>query len=517
MKVSMQKILAAIFFIATGQSISAQNIGIGTSNPLVKLQVQGGLSIKTPTLKSAATPAAGQTHTMVNAVTHNFLMTDSVGRIYDPGGPGGNYLPNLSSGVYIPIQNGAGTYLEITIENISLGTGDSLIIYDGQEDDPVLYKAGNGFNGSNIVVTNFNTYGAHVTFKSNSDAATGSGFSLLFRKVYVNAAVADPPAQLSGSYLNYYPLDAALRSGFLSGAEIGKYSTAFGDQTAATGQGSFAAGVKTLANSYASVAMGSGSESSGAYSIAMGFNAKATGLYTTAIGPFATAAGEASVSAGRYTEANGHNSFAMGNGADASGNYSLATGFATVASGNISSAFGFNTLSKSYASLAIGRYNDTVATESETTWLATDRAFVIGDGTAQISRSNCFYILKNGNGWMQGTLTQASDARLKKDILPLQQVMPKLLSLTGYNYYWKDEQNMPGLQAGLIAQEVQQHMPEIVTSNTEGELAVNYSGMIPYLLQGIKEQQQEIISLKAELKAMKEMISKKYQRKKNDR
>jgi hypothetical protein len=509
-----QKFLLFCFLSVLPGLLIAQNVGIGTGNPLAKLQVEGSFSVKSPTSRtsSAATPA--QTHTMVNGVIHNFLMTDSVGRIYDPGGPGGNYLPNLSSGVYIPIQNGFGTYLEITLENISLGTGDSLIIHDGYNDDPVLYKVGNGFNGSNIVVSNFNNYGAFVAFKSNGDAGTGSGFSLLFKKVYVNNAVPDPSSQLSGSYLNFYPVNAALRSGSLSGAAIGEYSTAMGNKCEASGYAAFAAGLQSSANSYASVAMGASSESSGGYSVAVGFQAKATGLYSTAIGYSSFAKGTGAICAGRLAEANGNYSFAVGNATDALGDYSVASGFISVARGNISTAFGQNTLAKSYASMALGRYNDTLATENGSAWQATDRVFVIGDGTGNTARSSSFYLLKNGNGWMQGTLTQASDARLKKDIAPLKNVLPRLVSLSGYNYNWKDDKNMPGLQAGFIAQEVQALMPELVTSNTEGQLAVNYSGMLPYLLEGIKEQQQVIKNLQEQINQLKKIQDeqKKYQR-----
>jgi hypothetical protein len=498
----VQKIFTSCLQLFLPVLLTAQNVGIGTTNPTARLQVEGGLIVRTPTIGATGVPTAAQTYTMVNGITHDFLISDSVGRIYDPGGPGGNYLSNLAAGVFVPLQNGSGSYLEITIENISLGTGDSLIIHDGFANDPVLYKAGNGFNGNNIVVSNFNNYGSHIEFKSNNDATTGSGFSLLFKKMYLNNNVTEPSSQLAGSYFNFYPVSSAMRSGTLSGAVIGKYSTALGDKSEAAGHASFAAGIGASANSYAAVALGSDCEASGAYSFAFGFKSKATALYSTAIGPFASAAGEAAISAGRYTEANGNNSFAIGASTDASGNYSLAAGFGSVTKGNISTSLGFNTIAKSYASLAIGRYNDTLPTENQNSWQPADRAFVIGDGTADISRSSCFYILKNGNGWMQGTLTQASDARLKKDIAPLKNVLPRLLSLSGYNYNWKDDKNMPGLQAGFIAQEVQALMPELVTSNTEGQLAVNYSGMLPYLLEGIKVQQQQIEALTTRLEKL---------------
>jgi hypothetical protein len=55
---------------------------------------------------------------------------------------------------------------------------------------------------------------------------------------------------------------------------------------------------------------------------------------------------------------------------------------------------------------------------------------------------------------------------------------------------------------GLLAQEVQTVFPELVktANNSEGTLSVNYQGMIPVLLNAIKEQQAQIKELKALIK-----------------
>jgi hypothetical protein len=104
-----------------------------------------------------------------------------------------------------------------------------------------------------------------------------------------------------------------------------------------------------------------------------------------------------------------------------------------------------------------------------------------------------FYVnTTTGNGWMQGTLTQNSDMRLKKDITPLQQSLQKIIQLNGYHYYWKNEQGDDRLQTGVLAQEVQKIFPELVTANKDGILAVNYSGLIPVLIESIKEQQTQV-------------------------
>lgn len=107
-----------------------------------------------------------------------------------------------------------------------------------------------------------------------------------------------------------------------------------------------------------------------------------------------------------------------------------------------------------------------------------------------------FYInTTTGNGWMQGTLTQSSDSRLKKDITLLQHSLEKITQLNGYHYYWKNDQADDRLQTGVLAQEVQRLFPELVSTNKEGILAVNYSGLIPVMIESIKEQQKQIDAL----------------------
>ena len=61
-------------------------------------------------------------------------------------------------------------------------------------------------------------------------------------------------------------------------------------------------------------------------------------------------------------------------------------------------------------------------------------------------------------------------------------------------------------QIGLIAQEVQKQFPELVKENSEGELGVNYSGMIPLLLNAVKEQQKLIQDQEKENKKQQEEI-----------
>ncbi len=70
--------------------------------------------------------------------------------------------------------------------------------------------------------------------------------------------------------------------------------------------------------------------------------------------------------------------------------------------------------------------------------------------------------------------------------------MENLQKLNGYTYNWIDKTKDNDLQFGLLAQEVQKVYPELVKQNPAGELSVNYTGLIPVLLESVKEQQQQI-------------------------
>ena len=90
-----------------------------------------------------------------------------------------------------------------------------------------------------------------------------------------------------------------------------------------------------------------------------------------------------------------------------------------------------------------------------------------------------------------------SDVKLKKNIIPIEDPLNKILSLEGKNYEWK-EKTKPGKQYGLIAQEVEKIIPELVS---QGETkSVNYTGLIPVLIEAIKDQQKQIDDLKSKFK-----------------
>jgi hypothetical protein len=120
-----------------------------------------------------------------------------------------------------------------------------------------------------------------------------------------------------------------------------------------------------------------------------------------------------------------------------------------------------------------------------------------------------FNIQSNGNALLQGTLTQLSDARLKTNIQRINDPLEKITRLNGYTYNWVDPGAESSLQTGVLAQEVQKVCPELVKTNSNGTLSVNYIGLIPVLIESIKElnkkneeQQKQIDELKKTVKAI---------------
>lgn len=77
-----------------------------------------------------------------------------------------------------------------------------------------------------------------------------------------------------------------------------------------------------------------------------------------------------------------------------------------------------------------------------------------------------------------------SDVRLKSNIIPIRDALHKVLSLRGVNYNWKDT---GAYDMGLIAQEVQKVIPEVVHSDENGTLSINYAKLTALLIEAIKE------------------------------
>ena len=83
-----------------------------------------------------------------------------------------------------------------------------------------------------------------------------------------------------------------------------------------------------------------------------------------------------------------------------------------------------------------------------------------------------------------------SDARLKQNINELTNSLDIINNLRGVSFEYTPESKMgDGIRYGFIAQEVQQHVPDIVRSRAKGDgmLSLNYNEIVPILVESVKE------------------------------
>ena len=101
-----------------------------------------------------------------------------------------------------------------------------------------------------------------------------------------------------------------------------------------------------------------------------------------------------------------------------------------------------------------------------------------------------------------------SDSRFKHNIMAINNPLDKILSLKGISFEWEKEEykekNFPeGRHFGVIGQEIEKVLPEIVNLDQDGSRNVNYQEIIPVLIEAVKEQQAQIYALGEELKELK--------------
>ena len=94
----------------------------------------------------------------------------------------------------------------------------------------------------------------------------------------------------------------------------------------------------------------------------------------------------------------------------------------------------------------------------------------------------------------------SSDERLKDNVKPIENALEKLQKIRGVEFDWNDKQEVyEGHDTGVIAQEVQKVLPEVVTEREDGMLAVKYEKMIGLLIESIKDLKAEVDELKQQL------------------
>ena len=94
------------------------------------------------------------------------------------------------------------------------------------------------------------------------------------------------------------------------------------------------------------------------------------------------------------------------------------------------------------------------------------------------------------------TAFYSSDERLKDNIKPIPDALEKVISISGNTFDWNSSSSHTGRDVGVIAQEIEKVLPEIVTTRDNGYKAVQYEKIVPLLIEAIKELKNEIDELK---------------------
>ena len=91
-----------------------------------------------------------------------------------------------------------------------------------------------------------------------------------------------------------------------------------------------------------------------------------------------------------------------------------------------------------------------------------------------------------------------SDRRYKENIKPVTNALDKVSKLQGVTFDWKESESLLDIKEdiGFIAQDVQEVLPELVRENEGGKLSLRDKGIVPILVEAIKELKAEIEELK---------------------
>jgi hypothetical protein len=139
--------------------------------------------------------------------------------------------------------------------------------------------------------------------------------------------------------------------------------------------------------------------------------------------------------------------------------------------------------------------------------MATNYDFIIRKGNLGVGTPSPSYPLHVSGSvssisiYATNDIAAFSDQSVKTDLQVIDSAVDKLKQINGYTYVRIDDSSKTR-RAGVIAQEVQKVLPEVVSKNEDGTLNVAYSNMIALLVEGIKEQQSQIDTLNERIKLL---------------
>jgi hypothetical protein len=516
---------------------SAGNVGIGTTTPNAKLDVNGtlsnGINVTSSGIGSHAegegTLASGahshaEGYQTVSGYRTPFLddSTDATGSIAITNGNYTSFFPAT-----YPVRILADDFSLITTVTITSSS----------------YNA-----GTNSTLVRMSSYtSSYVGFLVPLYSSNGS---------YSHAEGEYTVASGTYSHAEGTLTDA---SGIYSHAE-GAGSTASGHDSHAEGIGTTAYGFGSHAEGHTTIASGSSSHAEGSRTLTLGQFSHAEGYHTVALGDYQHVQGTYNISssnAGAFIHGNGTSDANRSNLIYASGSQVQITGSLgvrgnTIISGSLTSTGNINAPGAQIGGSGIGVVgiiqlqggaggnigtlgvvaSDEIGMfgsggdEVVAAYVATTALYYYSNQTYQYNGFNGNHAF-TGNTQITGSLYvtgalgvgtntpttpgliratndivafYSSDNRLKENIIPIPNSLEKVLSLGGYEFDWIPKKGIhenEGHDIGVIAQEIEKVLPEIVITRENGYKAVKYEKIVPLLIEAIKEQQTQIEELKS--------------------
>lgn len=132
---------------------------------------------------------------------------------------------------------------------------------------------------------------------------------------------------------------------------------------------------------------------------------------------------------------------------------------------------------------------------------------------------NTDYLASNVQFNVNGNLTatnhwNTSDGRFKKNVQNIDNALDKIIALNGKSYQFKDKVGEYDFRAvkgqdqlGFIAAELKEVLPELVMEDDKGYQSVNYTGVIPVLVEAVKDQQDVIDDQETTITELNETVT----------
>lgn len=382
--------------------------------------------------------------------------------------PNATSIVDFTSAVYDPVRVGAITATTGSFSSTITGSANvdaSSALFTGSVTGGALQTAGNLNAAAALISGNFNATGA---VNASSMRVASSGVTFLGSS---SGSIALQPTSTAGT--TTITLPATTGTVVTTGDSGTVTSTMIADGTIVNGDISASAAIavsKLAASTISGVTLGNN------------LNTLTLATSGTGLSGSTTYNGSGAATFTVTSNATSENTGSAIVARDSSGNFSAGTITATL------------------SGTATTSTNSTITDDTSTNSTHYPN-FTAGTSGAQGEKVSSTKLTFNpSTGLLTSTdYNSSSDKRLKSNIKTVEGALDKVNSLRGVTFKWK-EGNSDSI--GLIAQEVQKVIPEVVTKDDNGYLGIRYTNIIGVLVEAIKEQQDQINTLKKQIEKL---------------